>query len=122
MFELRMQFKFEAAHTLKRKIAAEGSRRIHGHSYKAEVAIRGTPDPETGMLIDLGFFSRQLHSIAEKLDHHFLDEIDDLGPATLENLAVWIWGDLMKQGTDAYSVTVARESGGDSCIYVPSQA
>ena len=31
----------EAAHTLERSIDAEGSRRIHGHTYTAEVMVRG---------------------------------------------------------------------------------
>ena len=41
MFELSQSFYFEAAHTLRRDLetAAEaaGSRRIHGHTYQAEV-------------------------------------------------------------------------------------
>jgi len=60
MFELSKQFRFEAAHTLERTIDAEGSRRIHGHSYRAEVVIRGKADPETGMVVDLGLFERAL--------------------------------------------------------------
>src|SRR3546814_14002302 len=54
------QFRFEAAHTLHRKIDAEPSRRSHGHSYRAEVTIRGSADPSTVMVIDLGFFERAL--------------------------------------------------------------
>jgi 6-pyruvoyl-tetrahydropterin synthase len=41
MFELSKQFWFDAAHTLNRSIDAESSRRIHGHSYRAEVTVRG---------------------------------------------------------------------------------
>ena len=51
MHELSKEFRFDAAHTLHRDIDAEGSRRIHGHSYRAEVTVRGRPDPATGMLI-----------------------------------------------------------------------
>ena len=32
MFELSKTFGFDAAHTLRRKVDAEPSRRIHGHS------------------------------------------------------------------------------------------
>src|SRR3546814_2340206 len=87
MFELSKQFRFEAAHTLHRKIDAEPSRRIHGHSYRAEVTIRGSADPSTGMVIDLGFFERALKAARNELDHRFLDEVPDLGPATMENLS-----------------------------------
>ena len=45
MFELTKQFRFEAAHTLERALDAAPSRRIHGHSYTAEVTLRGPADP-----------------------------------------------------------------------------
>ena len=51
MFELSKQFRFEAAHTLHRVVDSEPSRRVHGHSYRAEVVIRGRPDPVSGMLL-----------------------------------------------------------------------
>src|SRR3546814_20663302 len=50
MFELSKQFRFEAAHTLHRKIDAEPTRRIHGPSYRAEVTIRGSADPYNGQV------------------------------------------------------------------------
>ena len=60
MFELTKQFRFEAAHTLQRAIGTEGSRRVHGHSYRAEVAVRGVPDQASGMIVDLGLFDQSL--------------------------------------------------------------
>jgi len=51
---LSQRFFFDAAHTLRREIEAEGSRRIHGHTYHAEVSVRGPLDAATGMVIDLG--------------------------------------------------------------------
>lgn len=40
-YEISQRFFFDAAHTLKREIEAEGSRRVHGHTYHAEVFVRG---------------------------------------------------------------------------------
>jgi 6-pyruvoyltetrahydropterin/6-carboxytetrahydropterin synthase len=117
MHELCKSFRFDSAHTLKRKVDSAGSRRIHGHSYRAEVAVRGHPDPETGMLIDLGLLERELAAVRERLDHHFLDEVEGLGPATLENLATWIWRELESACPGLGRVTVARDSSGDSCSY-----
>src|SRR5438876_827108 len=91
MWEISKCFRFESAHTLERIIETESSRRIHGHSYRAEVTLRGVPNAESGMLIDLGVFEEALHGVRENLDHRFLDELSDLGPATLENLSAWIW-------------------------------
>lgn len=117
MYELSKQFRFEAAHTLQRTIDAEPSRRIHGHSYRAEVVLRGEPDPETGMLIDLGHFSEMIGKVRAGLDHRFLDEIVDLGPATLENLASWIWRTLAPGCPALVRVIVYRDSEGDACSY-----
>ena len=79
MFELTKQFRFEAAHTLTREIEAEASRRIHGHSYRAEVVIAGERDPRTGMVADLGALERTLDGVRHELDHRFLDDVEGLG-------------------------------------------
>jgi 6-pyruvoyltetrahydropterin/6-carboxytetrahydropterin synthase len=60
IYELSKEFRFDAAHTLHRKVDVEPSRRIHGHSYRAEVVVRGEPDPATGMLVDLTLLDRSL--------------------------------------------------------------
>jgi len=117
MFELSKQFRFEAAHTLERAIDAEGSRRIHGHSYRAEVVIRGKADPNTGMVVDLGLFERALEVARLGLDHHFLDDVPGLGPATMENLTVWIWRKVSGTCGSLARVTVHRDSTGDTCSY-----
>lgn len=117
MFELSKQFRFDAAHTLNRAIETESSRRIHGHSYRAEVTVRGEPDPATGMIVDLGVLETALQEAHEVLDHRFLDEMNDLGPATMENLCVWIWRKLIPDVGNLSRVAVYRDSSGDSCIY-----
>jgi 6-pyruvoyltetrahydropterin/6-carboxytetrahydropterin synthase len=117
MFELSKQFRFDAAHTLERAIEIDSSRRIHGHSYRAEVTIRGEPDKTSGMLMDLGLFARALEGTREALDHRFLDEIADLGPATMENLCAWIWRRLAPAVPALARVTVYRDSSGDTCVY-----
>jgi 6-pyruvoyltetrahydropterin/6-carboxytetrahydropterin synthase len=117
MYELGRQFRFDAAHTLQRSIDAEPSRRIHGHSYRAEVVIRGEPDPKTGMIVDLGLLDRQLTETRDGLDHRFLDELADLGPATMENLSRWIWNRLAPSCPGLARVTIHRDSTGDICTY-----
>ena len=48
-YELTQRFFFEAAHTLAREIEGEGSKRIHGHTYFAELTVAGEPDERTSM-------------------------------------------------------------------------
>jgi len=117
MWELTKTFRFEAAHTLRREIATEASRRIHGHSYRAEVSVRGLPDPVSGMIIDLGRFESALHAAADGLDHRFLDEVEGLGPATMENLAAWIWRKVEGELPNLHRVSVYRDSQGEVCSY-----
>ncbi|MCX8253762.1 6-carboxy-5,6,7,8-tetrahydropterin synthase [Beijerinckiaceae bacterium RH AL1] len=117
MFEISKQFRFEAAHTLDRSIETDASRRIHGHSYRAEVTLRGEPDAQTGMIMDLGLLSRALEEARDGLDHRFLDDVEDLGPATMENLARWIWGKVAPSCRGLAMVSVYRDSSGDTCRY-----
>lgn len=114
-YEISQKFFFDAAHTLKRKIEADSSRRIHGHTYNAEVTLSGQPDPHTGMVVDLGLVRQAIEQLRPRLDHHLLDDIAGLGPATLENLCAFIWRELAPGLPGLAAVRVWRESVGDSC-------
>ncbi len=120
MFEVSKQFRFEAAHTLQRAglgAATEAaSRRIHGHSYRAEVTIRGERDAQ-GMVLDLERVASSLARVRLLLDHQFLDDVAGLGPATLENLAAFIWRGLEAELPGMIRVAVYRDSEGDCCVY-----
>lgn len=113
--ELSQRFFFDAAHTLHRAVEAEGSRRIHGHTYEAEITITGVPDAATGMLADLGLVRQEVARVRELLDHRFLDEIPDLGPATLENLCNFIRRHLQPTLPLLSAVTIERRASGDKC-------
>src|SRR3546814_3333385 len=89
-----------------------------GHAYRARVAVRGRPDPATGMVIDLEKLEQAFAAIRARLDHHFLDEVEGLGPATMENLAVWIWRQLAPDVAGLSRVTLYRDSLGESCTYL----
>ena len=114
-YEISQKFFFDAAHTLKREIEAEGSRRVHGHTYNAEVTVAGQPDAATGMVVDLGLVRRAIDQFRPRLDHHMLDDIAGLGPATLENLCAFIWRELLPVLPALATVRVWRDGMGDSC-------
>ena len=122
MFELSQTFHFDAAHTLRRDAAsateAKGSRRIHGHSYNAEVTLRGEPAPDTGMLLDLAVLRAAIAEVRDSLDHHHLDEVPGLGLPTLENLCLYIHRALAPL-PGLHAVSVWRASTGDRCRYEP---
>ena len=113
---ISQRFYFDAAHTLQREIETEGSRRIHGHTYHAEVSVAGPRDPGNGMVLDLGFLRQRLQSVREQLDHHLLDEVPKLGTPTLENLCTFIAEQLADVHPPVSRVRVWREALGDSCV------
>jgi len=117
IYEISKEFRFDAAHTLNRSVEVESSRRIHGHSYRAEVVVRGLPDPTTGMLIDLSPLDKSLEEARDGLDHRFLDAINDPGPATMEDPAAWIWRKIETVCPNLWRMNVRRDSDAGACSF-----
>lgn len=89
--QVRHRFAFEAAHVLPHHLGK--CSRLHGHSYRLEVALEGplrTQGPEQGMVEDFDFLGKIVHeAVIERLDHTYLN---DLFPnPTAELIAAWIW-------------------------------
>lgn len=67
----------------------------HGHNYVLEVSVEGTPDPVTGMVIDLKELKEVIEAeIVDPMDHRFLNyEVEPFGKVvpTTANLAKEIW-------------------------------
>lgn len=67
----------------------------HGHNYTLEVAVSGTPDPHTGMVINLVDLQATVEVVLEQFDHKHLNldtsYFTDRIPTT-ENLATVLWG------------------------------
>ena len=120
MIELSQEFGFEAAHSLRRAVDATPSLRVHGHSYAGVLVLRGLPDPNTGMLVDLGHVERTVAMLREKLDHRLLDDVEGLGAGTMENLARWIFEQAHAALPALARVVVRRRSLGQSCAYEPA--
>jgi 6-pyruvoyltetrahydropterin/6-carboxytetrahydropterin synthase len=116
MWELTKSFRFEAAHSLAGTTLGDASQEIHGHSFRAEVTIRGTVDPATGMVLDLGILEDRIAEIRTMLDHKLLNRIEAIGPPTLENLSRFIFERVQHAGRIT-RVSVHRDSCNESCSY-----
>src|SRR3954470_9722891 len=90
MIEITQQFGFDAAHFLDQSVVGS-NRRMHGHSFYAEVTLRGQPDPDKGWVRDFSEVNAALSEIRSELDHQLLNDIEGLGAPTLENLARYIF-------------------------------
>ncbi len=114
--ELRKSFQFEAAHLLPGLPRTHKCRRLHGHSFKIELAVAGPCDPKFGWLMDYADISAAFKPIWQRLDHHYLNEIRGLENPTSENLAVWIWRRL-KPRLPLLTEIVVAETCLSRCIY-----
>src|SRR5947208_16198595 len=98
MWELTKSFRFEAAHALSGTTLGAATEEIHGHSFRAEVTLRGTPDPATGMVLDLGLLQQSIAEVQKKRDHKLLNNVEALGLPPLENLSRLVRGRLHTAG------------------------
>jgi 6-pyruvoyltetrahydropterin/6-carboxytetrahydropterin synthase len=120
MWEVTKSFYFDAAHTLSGTTLGATAEEVHGHSFRAEVAVEGMPDPTTGMVLDLGRLEEAVAALRKRLDHKLLNKIDGLGKPTLENLARYICEELAPIGP-VTRVTITRESCAEACTYRPQK-
>lgn len=113
--EIYREFGFEAAHRLPRVPEGHKCARLHGHSYRVEVHVRGDVDPATGMVMDFAEIKKAFRPLHDELDHYYLNDVPGLDNPTSENLARWIWDRLIDH-LPLSQITV-RETCTSGCIY-----
>jgi 6-pyruvoyltetrahydropterin/6-carboxytetrahydropterin synthase len=79
----------------------------HGHNYELLVTVKGTPNPDTGFIMNVKELSQIIREhVCERFDHKNLNlDIQDIIPPHLmpstENLAIIIWNILQPLIKDA---------------------
>ena len=114
--ELRKTFQFEAAHLLPHLPETHKCRRLHGHSFRVEVAVNGELDPKLGWVMDYAEISALVKPLWARLDHYYLNEVPGLENPTSENIALWIW-DRLKPQLPLLSEVVVAETCTARCVY-----
>lgn len=102
------EFTFEAAHRLPEAPVGHKCGRLHGHSFRVELACEGPIDAESGWLLDFADIKLAFEPALDRLDHRYLNEIDGLENPTAENLARWIWLQVKPRLPLLSQVTVAE--------------
>jgi 6-pyruvoyltetrahydropterin/6-carboxytetrahydropterin synthase len=105
---LAHEFRFEAAHRLPCVPDGHKCARLHGHSFRIEVAVRGPVDAAAGWLCDYQHMLDAWAPLHDALDHRYLNEVAGLANPTSENLAAWIWQRLAPSLVGLCRVTVAE--------------
>lgn len=114
--EISKDFRFEAAHHLPNVPPDHKCRRLHGHSYRIKIVVRGEVGEESGWVQDFADLSEAAGPIIKQLDHYYLNEIDGLENPTSEHVALWIWDRIAPALPMLYCVEVA-ETCMSRCVY-----
>jgi 6-pyruvoyltetrahydropterin/6-carboxytetrahydropterin synthase len=85
------EFRFEAAHRLPHVPEGHKCARLHGHSFRVELAVEGAVNPSTGWVMDFAELHRLWAPLHDELDHHYLNEVPGLENPTSEILSRYIW-------------------------------
>jgi 6-pyruvoyltetrahydropterin/6-carboxytetrahydropterin synthase len=117
VISISKEFRFDAAHFLPTAPKGHPNSRMHGHSFAVALTLEGVPDPAKGWIRDFAEVERAIGDLRERLDHHTLNEIPGLELPTLERIARFIFDDLKAKLPEIASVTVRRDSLGESCTY-----
>lgn len=83
---------------------------FHGHNYELIVSVKGTPDPDTGYVMDMKVLSDIIKAhVLDRFDHKNLnldtDEFKTINP-TAENIAVVVWDILRKQIDNKFELSI----------------
>jgi 6-pyruvoyltetrahydropterin/6-carboxytetrahydropterin synthase len=114
--EIFKEFTFEAAHRLPHAPPGHKCARLHGHSFRVEIAVRGPVGRASGWVVDFADLKAAFQPLYDQLDHNYLNEIAGLENPTSEELARWIWRRL-RPALPSLARVVVRETCTTGCVY-----
>jgi len=114
--EIFKVFSIEAAHHLPNVPAGHKCRRLHGHSFRIELRVRGPVGADSGWVQDFADLGAAFDPLFQRLDHRCLNEVPGLENPTSENLARWIWREL-KPMLPLLAEVVVHETCTSGCRY-----
>ena len=114
--EIYKEFTFEAAHRLPNAPAGHKCARLHGHSFRVRVYVRGPVDPRSGWVMDFAEIKTAVKPLIDGLDHYYSNDIEGLENPTSEVLARWMWRRL-RPTLPQLSRILINETCTSGCIY-----
>jgi 6-pyruvoyltetrahydropterin/6-carboxytetrahydropterin synthase len=91
MYEIGIVAHFEAAHRLQGDFGP--ATRLHGHTYRLDVAVRGARLQADGTLLDLIVLQNAVNAVVAELHYRTLDDVPGLAGrnTTAEVVAEYCW-------------------------------
>ena|SRR5690606_20849143 len=114
--EIFKTFTIEAAHRLPNVPEGHKCSRLHGHSFRIEVHVSGDIEPELGWVMDFADIKAAFRPLYDRLDHHYLNEVEGLENPTSEQLARWVW-ERLEPAIPLLSAVVVHETCTSGCRY-----
>ncbi len=114
--EIFKEFTFEAAHRLPNLPPDHKCARLHGHSFRVDIHVKGEMRPSEGWVMDFAEIKEAFQPLYDEFDHHSLNDIDGLANPTSENVARWIWRRL-KPALPGLCKVVLHETCTAGCVY-----
>jgi 6-pyruvoyl tetrahydropterin synthase/QueD family protein len=111
---IRKNFSFEAAHFIPAFQEGHKCRKLHGHSFRVSIKVRGEVNPALGIVMDFGDIKEVVKPFIDYLDHDCLNTIGErdgiplLENPTSENICLWLYRELKPRIPMLHSVSVGE--------------
>jgi 6-pyruvoyltetrahydropterin/6-carboxytetrahydropterin synthase len=110
------KFTIESARSLPNLPESHPCKKVHGHSFKIIICLKGAPDKTTGFVLDFNDIDKAFNPIKKKIDHVYLNDIEGLENPSSENLCIWIWKRLKIKLPELFTIEI-KETSSTGCIY-----
>lgn len=114
--ELKQHFQIESARFLPNLPKDHPCSRLHGHSFKIILTLKGEVDVKWGWVMDYHEITKVMDPILKELDHRLLNEVHGLENPTSELLAKWIFDRVIKEIKILTEVNIS-ETPNTECIF-----
>ena|SRR6056297_2972231 len=118
--EIFVTFHFDAAHRLPQLPEDHKCRQLHGHTFRVEIHVSDTLDPEKKWVIDFADIQKICDPVIEKLDHIYLNDVQGLENPTSEAIAQWLWKEIQPD-LPIMTKIIVQESPESGAIYTGEQ-
>jgi 6-pyruvoyltetrahydropterin/6-carboxytetrahydropterin synthase len=115
--EIRRSYTIEAAHRLPHVPDGHKCARLHGHSFRVTLHVRGELEPKLGWILDFAEIDHAFEPLFAQLDHHYLNEVPGLDNPTSELLAHWVLERVQLPAGRLAAVTIGETCNAECTVY-----
>ncbi|MBK6519194.1 MAG: 6-carboxytetrahydropterin synthase [Polyangiaceae bacterium] len=86
--------RFESARRLPKTPPTHPCHNVYGLAFYLDIHVVGRVDPATGWVFDFAEIERAMKPLYDRIDHHYLNDVEGLENPTSEVLVTWLWDHL----------------------------